>query len=111
MQLNDGNEKPTPYVLAHKEGNKIHITLLYDEDSSHFIDLDYAAFKQLNSGAARVALREAALRLQRWAESQAIKPPSMWDTYGTAVSNTPNRFGDVIVNKDDLRPPGSGVSP
>ena len=111
MQLNDGTEKPTPYVLAHKEGNKIHITLLYDEDSSHFIDLDCAAFQQLNSSAARVALREAALRLQRGAESQAIKPPSIWDTNGTAASNTPNRFGDVIVNGDDLRPPGSGVSP
>ena len=24
MQLNDGNEKPTPYVLAHKEGFNIH---------------------------------------------------------------------------------------
>ena len=107
MRLNNGNEKPTPYVLAHKEGNKIHITLLYDEDSSHYIDLDYAAFKQLNSGAVRLALREAAMRLQQWAESQAIKPPSMWDTYGTAASSNPNRFGDVIVNGDDLKPKGA----
>jgi hypothetical protein len=111
MQLNNGNEKPTPYVLAHKEGNKIHITLLYDEDSSHFIDLDCAAFQQLNSSAARVALRMAAIQLQQMAKAQVVNPPSMWDTYGTAARNTPNRFGDVIVNGDDLRPPGSGVSP
>jgi hypothetical protein len=109
MQLNNGNEKPTPYILAHKEGNKIHITLLYDEDSSHYIDLDCAAFQRLNSSAARVALREAALRLQRWAESQALKPPSMWECTGTAASNTPNRFGDVIVNGDDLRPKQAGT--
>jgi hypothetical protein len=106
MQLNT-NEKPTPYVLATKEGNKIHITLLYDEDSSHYIDLDCAAFQRLNSSAARVALRQAALRLQQWAESQVVKPPSMWDTNGTAASSNPNRFGDVIVNGDDLKPKGA----
>jgi hypothetical protein len=111
MQLNDGTEKPTPYVLAHKEGTKIHITLLYDEDSSHFIDLDCAAFQQLNSSAARVALRMAAIQLQQRAMAQVVNPPSMWDTNGTAARNTLNRFGDVIVNKDNLRPPGSGVSP
>lgn len=107
MQLNTPNEKPTPYILAQKEGNKIHITLLYDEDSSHFIDLDYEAFRQLNSSAARVALRQAAMRLQEWAKRQAGPPPSMWDTFGTAAGISPNAFGVAVVNKDDLRPPGA----
>lgn len=107
MQINTQNEKPTPYVLAHKEGNKIHITLLYDEDSSHFIDLDYEAFRQLNSSAARVALRQAAMRLQDWAKGQALNPPSIWNAIGTAAGSTPNRVGDVVVNRDDLRPPGA----
>jgi hypothetical protein len=107
MQLNDGNEKPPPYVLAHKEGNKIHITLLYDEDSSHYIDFDFEAFRQLNGSAAKLALRMAAIQLQQMAKAQAINPPSMWECTGTAASSNPNRFGDVIVNGDDLKPKGA----
>jgi hypothetical protein len=107
MQLNTQNEKPTPCVLAQKEGNKIHITLLYDEDSSHYIDLDYEAFRQLNSGAARLALRQAAMRLQDWETGRGHNPRSDWYATGTAGVN-PNAFGAAMVNRDDLRPREDG---
>ena len=97
------NEKPSPLILAKRDGNKIHITLLYDEDSSHFIDFDAALFNKLTTATAKQALRDAARRLDEWAKANQLRPGSAW---GTAAGISPNAFGIAEVNRDDLRQRG-----